>query len=96
MPSKATTSIDTGIYARISFDRRDGAGIERQLTDCRALCDRCGWTTREYTDNNHSAWRVGGSRPRYVELLDAVRSGEITRIVVYKTDRLYRQPRELE
>ncbi len=36
MPSKATTSIDTGIYARISFDRRDGAGIERQLTDCRA------------------------------------------------------------
>lgn len=96
MPLDAVGLIDTANYARISEDRRDGAGIARQLADCHGLCARRGWSARDYTDNNRSAWRVGGSRPRYLELLEAVRSGEIHRVVVYKTDRLYRQPRELE
>ena len=31
------------VYARISDDRQDGAGVERQLQDCRALVQRRGW-----------------------------------------------------
>src|SRR5215831_8024773 len=87
---------DTAIYARISLDRQDGAGVDRQLEDCRELCARRGWQAREYADNHRSAWRAGARRPQYEELIQAVRRGDVGRIVVYKTDRLHRQPRELE
>lgn len=91
-----TGAADTAIYARISLDRQDGAGVDRQLEDCRELCARRGWQAREYADNHHSAWRAGARRPKYEDLIHAVRTGEVGRIVVYKTDRLHRQPRELE
>jgi site-specific DNA recombinase len=35
-------------------------------------------------------------RPEYRRLLDDVREGRVHRLLVYMTDRLYRQPRELE
>src|SRR5207248_4484710 len=35
-------------------------------------------------------------RPRYEEMLAAVKAGQLDRIVVYNLDRLYRQPKELE
>jgi DNA invertase Pin-like site-specific DNA recombinase len=51
-------------------------------------------------DNSIGAFkdlRQGGKvRPRYQALLAAVRAGEVTRIVAWHLDRLYRQPRELE
>ena len=50
----------------------------------------------EFVDNDISAWRSGTRRPRYQAMLEAVRTGELGRIVVYHVDRLYRQPRELE
>src|SRR5215472_1861078 len=87
---------DTAISARISVDRQDGAGVERQLADCPEVCARRGWQAREYADNHRSAWRAGARRPQYEELIQAVRRGDVGRIVVYKTDRLHRQPRELE
>src|SRR5438046_4095389 len=41
----------TAIYARISEDRADGAGVDRQLKDCRALVQRHRWgKAREFTD----------------------------------------------
>lgn len=88
----------TAVYARISDDRADGAGVTRQLVDCHALCSghpEWGRPT-EYVDNDISAWKAGTPRPRYREMLDRVRSGEVGRIVVYHVDRLYRRPRELE
>jgi site-specific DNA recombinase len=89
--------VPTYIYARISLDRRDGAGIDRQLEDGRALCDGRGWPiTREFVDNSRSAWRPRGRRPDYDELLAAVEAVPACRIVAYKLDRLYRRPRELE
>src|ERR1700674_649767 len=84
------------IYARISEDRADGAGVDRQLADCRALVKRNGWgKAQEYTDNNFSAFS-GKVRPAYAQMLEAITAGIIGRIVVYNIDRLYRQPRELE
>jgi len=86
----------TAIYARISDDRHDGAGVDRQLEDCHALAKREGWQpAAEYVDNSISAFS-GKLRPRYRDMLAAVKAGDVSRIVVWHLDRLYRQPRELE
>jgi site-specific DNA recombinase len=86
----------TVLYARISDDRQEGAGVERQTADCRKLVARGGGPdAKEYIDNNYSAFS-GKVRPAYQEMLDAARAGEVSRIVVYHLDRLYRRPRELQ
>jgi site-specific DNA recombinase len=86
----------TALYARISDDRQDGAGVDRQLEDCRALVKREGWEpAAEFVDGSTSAFN-GKIRARYQALLAAVKAGEVGRIVVWHIDRLYRQPRELE
>lgn len=89
--------MDTAIYARISLDRQDGAGVARQLDDCRSLAASEGWETVEYVDNDISASRFSERpRPAYRAMLEAVRAGTVRRLVCWHTDRLYRQPRELE
>ncbi|MGA8522014.1 MAG: recombinase family protein [Candidatus Dormiibacterota bacterium] len=88
----------TAIYARISDDRRDGVGVDNQITTCREWCASEGWTpATEYIDNDVSA-SVYAKKPRkaFQALLRAVEAGEVERIVTFATDRLYRQPRELE
>jgi site-specific DNA recombinase len=80
------------IYARISDDRQDGAGVERQLADCLRKVE--GQDVVKYVDNDLSAF-AGKRRPRYQAMLDAIRAGQVDRIVVYHIDRLYRQTREL-
>ena len=83
------------IYARISDDRQDGAGVERQLKECRRLIE--GHETTEYIDNDISASRfTRKQRPRYQEMLEGIKRGEIDTVVCWKLDRLYRRPRELE
>jgi DNA invertase Pin-like site-specific DNA recombinase len=85
------------IYVRISSDR-DGLreGVERQLEDSQALCERHGWQVAQvYEDNDTSAYS-GKPRPRYLAMLDAVRSGQVDAIVAWHPDRLHRSPRELE
>jgi DNA invertase Pin-like site-specific DNA recombinase len=94
--ARNTADAAVAIYARISEDRADGAGVDRQLADCRALVKRNGWgKAQEYTDNNFSAFS-GKVRPAYAQMLEATKAGIIGRIVVYNIDRLYRQPKELE
>jgi DNA invertase Pin-like site-specific DNA recombinase len=85
-------------YARVSEDRGgDAASVEEQLTEIRRDAERRGWeVAEEYVDRGVSASRPGTRRPGYLRLLDDVRAGKVTRLLVYMTDRLYRQPRELE
>src|SRR5437762_8824023 len=86
----------TAIYSRISEARQDGAGVDRQLKDCRTLVKAHGWgPAREFINNNVSAFQKK-PRPQYSAMLEAVKAGEVNRIVVYNLDRLYRRPRELE
>jgi len=88
----------TAIYARISDDRRDGVGVENQLRTCREWCVAEGWApVTEYVDNDASA-SVYAKKPRkaFQALLRHVEAGEVERVVCFATDRLYRQPRELE
>lgn len=97
MATATRAAIETAIYARISLDRQDGAGVARQLDDCRSLAALKGWGASEFVDNDISASRFSDRpRPAYRAMLDGVQAGSIRRIVVWHTDRLYRQPRELE
>ena len=79
------------IYTRISRDLRDGAGVERQLQDCRKLCNERGYEiVYEFSDNDISAYGRK-KRPGYQALLAAARRGEFERIVAWHPDRLYRR-----
>lgn len=83
------------VYARISEDE---AGIERgvqgQLEDGRELsARRGGMVVGEYSDNDISA-TDGDYRPGYETLTAAVRAGEVDRIIVFHTSRIWRNRRE--
>lgn len=96
MPKRAA-----GIYVRISDDRVGaGLGVERQEQDCRKLAKRLGWQVLEvYTDNDLSAYgrsKRAKPRPAYEALKADIRSGRIAGVIAWHTDRLHRNPRELE
>jgi site-specific DNA recombinase len=86
-----------GVYARISSDvLGEGLGVARQQKDCAALAERHGWTVVDtYVDNDVSAFS-GKRRPQYERLLADVRSGRVSGIIAWHTDRLHRSPKELE
>lgn len=87
----------TAIYARISDDRGGRAlGVQRQEKDCRALCEREGWTVTEViADNDRSAYS-GKRRPGYERLLEGLRGATWDAVVAWHPDRLHRSPKELE
>ena len=86
-----------GIYCRISQDRAGaGLGVGRQEEDCRALCERRGWTVVDvYPDNDVSAYS-GAPRPEWQRMLQDINDGVIDAVVCWHVDRLTRSPRELE
>ncbi len=85
------------IYARISSDRDgDQLGVTRQVQDCEWLADRRGWSVVErFIDDDVSAYS-GKPRPAYERLCAEIEAGAIDAVLVYDSDRLHRQPRELE
>jgi site-specific DNA recombinase len=89
--------LKAAIYCRISKDKTGaGLGVERQEQDCRELAARLGWTVvAVYVDNDLSAYS-GKPRPRYLELLAAIRAGRVDGVLAWHTDRLHRSPIELE
>lgn len=93
--SAARKTIRAVIYARISQDDSGTAeGVGRQIDDARALAESRGWEVVEtYTDNDVSAYS-GARRPGYQSLMAAVEAGEVDRIVVYMTSRLWRSRKE--
>lgn len=86
-----------GLYARISLDRQDGEGVDRQLADARQLVAKR-WPDAqvvEYVDNDLSAFHAR-RRPEYDHLLSDVTAGRLAVVVAYHPDRLYRHPADLE
>lgn len=88
------------IYARFStLEQARGSSLERQLQDCRALCDRKGWdrtTDREIVDEGRSAFhgvnRAEGSGLAEFERRSEVNAlGDNVVLVVERLDRLTRQ-----
>lgn len=92
------SDVVVGVYARISDDRDGFAhGVERQLEDCRTLCERRGWNATEYVENDVSASRYSTKRRvEFERMVGDLKVGAITGLVAWDTDRLYRQVTDLE
>ncbi|MHA6759881.1 recombinase family protein [Streptacidiphilus sp. PAMC 29251] len=87
-----------GIYCRISNDKEGaGLGVKRQEADCRLMAAALGWTViGVYVDNDVSAADRRKIRHEYQRLLSDIENGRIDAVISWHTDRLHRQPRELE
>lgn len=85
-------------YGRLSRVPETGEleKIETQLSDNRKVIDRLGGVLGEELSDGLSAWKRNVRRPGWERALERVRSGESDGIVVWHTDRLFRQPRDLE
>ena len=82
------------IYARISQDRTGEAeNVGEQRDRCLARCAERGWqVVSVHEDNNRSAYRKGGSRPAFRDLMADVMAGTVDVVVVDRLDRLTRDP----
>lgn len=85
------------IYTRISDDKAGaGLGVQRQEEDCRKLAGALGFAVASvYSDNDLSAYS-GKKRPGYLAMMAAIEQGEVDVVLCWATDRLHRQPVELE
>lgn len=85
------------MYVRISSDPNGTRlGVTRQRNECQAKAHALGWNIAGvYEDNDVSAY-TGKRRPAYERMLDDLRAGTITAVVVWDLDRLTRRPIEIE
>jgi DNA invertase Pin-like site-specific DNA recombinase len=89
------------VYGRISNDpQNDAEGVRRQAEDALQRIATLGVEAEPvlFIDNDISASRFGRKKVRsqYQSMLALIRESRCRMVVVYKLDRLYRQPRELE
>ncbi len=79
------------LYARISLDLKDGAGVARQLDKCRDLARLKGYeVVDEFVDNGRSAY-TGKERPAYNLLCAGIAEGRFDRVLTWHVDRLSRR-----
>lgn len=85
-------------YARLSWNptTRELEKIDDQLSDNVGVVNRLGGVVGEELSDGLSAWKRNVRRPGWERLLERAASGESDGIVVWHTDRLFRQPRDLE
>lgn len=85
-------------YGRLSRVPHTGEleKIETQWADNRKVIKRLRGVLGEELSDGLSAWKKGVRRKGWERLLERVQSGESDGIVVWHTDRLFRQPRDLE
>ena len=74
------------IYGRQSVDRVDSISIESQIEYCQY--EARGGAYKTFTDKGYSGKNV--DRPQFQAMMDAIRQGEIGRVIVYKLDRISR------
>lgn len=81
------------IYARQSITREGSASLDVQVEACREAAKRLSLNVvAELVEApSTSGYRNRGrSRPKFKQLLELIRSGEVDSVVAYKTDRLSR------
>ncbi len=77
----------TAIYGRQSIDKKDSVSIETQIELCKKeLAPDENY--RVYTDKGFSGKNT--NRPEFQKMMDAVNTGEIERIIIYRLDRISR------
>ena len=74
------------IYGRQSVDRVDSISIESQVEYCQF--ETRGGAYKVFTDKGYSGKNT--ERPKFQEMLGAIRQGEVKRVIVYKLDRISR------
>lgn len=74
------------IYGRQSVDRADSISIESQIEYCQY--ETRGETYKAFTDKGYSGKNV--DRPQFQAMMEAIRRGEVSRVIVYKLDRISR------
>jgi site-specific DNA recombinase len=90
------------IYARISDAGEDAAkhqrapGIERQIADCEMVAHELGAKRIRYYRDGRSAYDRTVSREAFEQMVDHVRSGEITDVIAWRVERLARQHSDFE
>jgi site-specific DNA recombinase len=91
--SMASTSKSIAIYCRVSTDEqaREGVSLEEQKERLTAYCRAMGWSTDPliYVDDGYSAKNT--DRPALKQLLQAIKSGHISKVMVTKLDRMSRR-----
>lgn len=85
-------------YARLSKNPNTGEleKIDDQWADNDTVIERMGARLGARLSDGLSAWKRSVRRPGWEDLLERVKAGESDGIVVWHTDRLFRQPRDLE
>lgn len=87
MSATTITPARAVIYARVSSDKAKGRSVAEQEAECRAECERNGWTVADVlTDNDRSATRFATKdRPQYARLRDVLQPGDV--LVVWEPSR---------
>src|SRR4051794_37414656 len=103
--SQPKRPVRVAVYCRISSDRGERHGVERQREDCLARAEREGWeivwdqveNRDTFIDDDISAsTKSRKARPAYKRMIRRVELGEIDVILSYSNSRLTRRPLELE
>jgi DNA invertase Pin-like site-specific DNA recombinase len=76
--------LKAGVYLRVSTDRQDEANQE---PSCLKVCEARGWTPIIYREVESAV----KERPRWAQLMDDVRRGEIRAVVFYSISRIGRR-----
>lgn len=74
------------IYARQSVDKKDSISIESQIEKCKKEFDNEEYV--EYIDKGYSGKNI--ERPYFTEMIQDIKNGLITKVIVYKIDRISR------
>jgi site-specific DNA recombinase len=95
--NEPSAPLRVGVYTRISQDRHESDSIKRQDTEAQQYARSQGWEVVDtYADHGLSASKKRVKRPQYERLMADARAGVIDAILVWKIDRLTRQPRQIE
>jgi site-specific DNA recombinase len=95
---RPSTPNSAAVYARISHDPSgERLGVQRQEADCLEEAKRGGWSIGQvYVDDDRSAFDTRKPRAEYQRLLKDIQLGLRDGVMIWRLDRLHRQPRELE
>lgn len=82
--------IHVAIYARVSTNDK-GQDVQIQLDRCKKFCEAMDWTFKEYTDKESAYRKKGEDRPKFMEMMEAIRTHEVQGVVIYQMDRFSRE-----
>lgn len=91
---KAKTFLRVGCYVRVSTENQiENYSIDEQVERLKSFCLAKDWEIYKFfTDGGYSGGNI--HRPALEQLLEAVRSGKLDMVVVYKLDRLSRSQKD--